>query len=160
MTYLHVGMNQGAVLPMTCVSYQGLSTHGIDSCTGVAIRSKQHVFLSHMPPPPLAEKWDEMLAWRERYKKLIDEALSRMDGEVVSASIVSPNREEEMPNGGPTLISGTLNILYGIKTMRELGNAVKIDIASGSIAASYGGLKNTEYTEMPGGSDAVWVLIN
>jgi hypothetical protein len=156
MNYLHVGMNQGAVMPKTCIGYLGISTHGIDSCTGLALISVGSIFLTHMPPPPSSEHWDEMLSWRARYKGMIEAALSYLVGDVTRAVFISPNTERELPNGGPTLIRNTLDILYGIKSDREVGTKVRLK-KDGEVEWASGGQYDQRH-EFTGGTDTHWCV--
>jgi hypothetical protein len=154
-------MEQGAILPRPCAAFTGISTHGISPCTGLAIVSAGHVFLAHIPPPPGALHWDQMMTWRDRYKRMIDDALASMVGAIAQVVIVSPDTETEMPNGGPTLINNTLNILYGLQTNRVLGNAVIVDAATGTVTPRNNALLPNQYTEIDWGDTTQnWVIMN
>lgn len=156
MKYCHAGMCQGVVLPRKTQSYIGASTHGIDSCTGLAMVTQKHIFVAHMPPPPVEN--NALLAWREQYKNIIDQALAKMPGQIEQSIIVSPNTEKEFPNGGPTLVRNTLEILYGVKTERALGNTIKISSINGQVDVSSGSLAEDKISRPNGGSEKAWQL--
>ncbi len=158
MTYLLVGMLQGAVMPRNQVGLEGVATHGIDSCTGLVLISENHIFLAHMPPAPTAHApTAELMAYRKQYTGAIDKALSRMSGKLTRAIIVSPNTERELPNGGPVVIGNTLKTVYGIETEKELGTKVTVAKGGAVAIATGGAIANT--TAFKGGTDDKWVTV-
>ena len=174
MVYLMVGMNQGALLPRSVQGYERLSTHGIDSCTGLVLVSRDEIFLTHIPPAHGDTEF------RTKYKSMIDGALALMSGDV-QATVVSPNKmfktdagawTGESPNSGSIYIANTLDILY---KWREEGGAaprcklVDIEYKSGNkisvpregrLEVAEGAFQSNEYRQRDGGSENQWLLIN
>jgi hypothetical protein len=102
-----------------------------------------------------------MLAWRDRYKEMIDDALASMVGAIQQVVIISPDTAEEMPNGGPTLINNTLNTLYGLHPVRVIGNGVTVNAATGVVAPRNNALPLGQYTEVDWGDTTQnWVIMN
>ncbi|MEI9985110.1 MAG: hypothetical protein WDN69_19095 [Aliidongia sp.] len=169
MAYLLVGMGQGAVLPRPCTAYEGILTHGIDSCTGVAMVSAQHVFLAHIPPPPnLVEKDTESVAKQQAWylggRKLIEDGIHKMSGDITSVIIISPNTEEELPNKGPRLLQDRFEVFFknSIKcdVQRKLGSAVSVNCKTGDVKEKMGTFSKSEFVEKTQTGGGAFVLIN
>ncbi|MGO4840584.1 hypothetical protein AB4144_50880, partial [Rhizobiaceae sp. 2RAB30] len=92
-----------------------------------------------------------------QYIKTIDTGLSRMSGKLTQAIIVSPNTEQDLPNGGPVVIGNTLKTVYGIETEKMLGTKVTVD-KKGRVTIGNGG-QIANCTGLQGGADDNWVVV-
>jgi hypothetical protein len=96
MACLYVGVNQGAVMPKNCAAYDGITTAGIDSCTGVALSSTSHIFLAHFPP------CEDETPWKQSFNAVITAAIAKLGGAFEAGWVASPNfGDHYTPHFGP-----------------------------------------------------------
>jgi hypothetical protein len=131
--------------------------------------SPQHVFLAHIPPPPnLVEKDPKSVAnqqsWYLDSRKLIEEGVNKMKGDITSVVIISPNTEEELPNKGPRLLQDRFEVFFknAIKceVQRRLGSAVSVSCKTGEVKEKMGNYSKNEYADMPKTGGGSFVFIN
>jgi hypothetical protein len=104
--FFYVGMNQAVVMPKNCAAYDGITTAGLDSCTGVALSSATHIFLAHYGPPPLNDE----PGWKRAFTHSVTEAVNRMGGAFAAAWVATPNFGDfDTPNFGPAFAEEELN---------------------------------------------------
>jgi hypothetical protein len=129
----------------------------------------QHVFLAHIPPPPnLVEKDAESIAKRDSWylggRKLIEDGMNQMSGDITSVVIISPKTEAELPNTGPRLLQDRFEVFFknAIKceVQRKLGSAVSVNCGAGEIKGKMGTFSKSEYTDKPQTGGGAFVLVN
>ncbi len=157
MTWWHVNMEQAAVAPRPCNAYDGLSTHGILSCTGVVIVSEGHVFLAHIPPVSDQDLFylpqNERVATRKNYKFLLHRGISKMLGEIQAVRIVSPDSHKERPDAGPAIVLTAVKRIFekeGINVPKDRfertrGSSVRVSAKSGYIRCGSDALRSSQY---------------
>jgi hypothetical protein len=179
MTYVHVKMDQGAVLPRPSSAYDGISTHGIDTCTGLAIVSEKHVFLAHISPPVQdehvrggtinnsAETMIAQDAWYNKMRNIIFDALSSMGGKIQQIVIVSNAGEvQDRQISGAILIKDRFDIYFkgvinGCVPEQRHGKAVRVEARTGSVKEQSGSYKQGDCSEFDArDGDDVLVFMN